>query len=118
MSRLLIVVCTSLLLSGTALAHHHGKGGNHGQQHKAMLFKKLDLAEDQKQPVAEILKEQRQKRKEIRKPGFERNKPQMEALRKETRQRLAAVLTEAQLQKYDALSGQRHKRMHKHFERR
>ena len=117
MNRLLVITLTSLLLSGTAQAHH-GEGGKHGGKHQRILLSKLDLAEDQKQPVAEILKEQRQKRKEIMKPEFEQIKPQMEALHKETRQRLAAVLTEEQLQKYDALSGKRHQRMQRRFERR
>ena len=40
-------------------------------------------------------------------PAFEEVKPQMEALHEETRQRLAAVLTEDQLQKYDELSSKR-----------
>ncbi len=118
MNRLLIVIFTSLLLSGPAQAHDHDQGAKQGRKHKAILFAKLNLAEEQKQSVAAILKEQRQKRKEIMKPEFERIKPQLQALREETRQRLADVLTEDQLQKYDELSSKRHKRMQKRLERR
>ena len=73
----------------------------------------MKLTEEQKQPVAEILKEQWKKKREIKRSAMEQIKPQMAALNEETRQRLDGILSEEQLLKYDALSSKRHKRMHK-----
>lgn len=112
MNKLLSAVFVSMLLFATAgAAHHNG-------EHKNMLLSKLELAEEQKQPVAEILKEQRKKRKEIRRSALEQIKPEMAALDEETRQRLGEILTEEQLQKYDKISSTRHERMQKRLERR
>ena len=43
--------------------------------------------------------------------AIEQVRPQMDALHEETRQRLAGILTEEQLQKYEELSSKRHERM-------
>lgn len=110
MNKSLIAAFVSMLLVMAASADHHPGG-----KHKNMLISKLELTEEQKQPVAEILKEQRKKRWEIMQPAFEQVKPQMEALHEETRQRLAGVLTEEQLQKYDEVSSKRQKRMQKRY---
>lgn len=114
MNKLIPIVLSSLLLAPMALADHPA-GGKRGGKHKNMLISQLELTEEQKQPVAEILKEQRKKSREIMEPAFEQVKPQMEALQQETRQRLASVLTEEQLQKYDKMSSKRHGRMQKRF---
>ena len=117
MNKLLVVIFSSALLAFTAQAHH-GNEGEHGGKRKDRLISKLELTEEQKQPVIDILKEQRQKRKEILRPDPEQVKQKMQALRKETRELLAAVLTEEQLQKYDELSNRREKMMEKRFHRR
>ena len=117
MNKLLVVIFSTALLAFTAQAHH-GTEGEHGGKRKDRLISKLELTEEQKQPVIDILKEQRKKRKEILRPDPEQVKQQMQALRKETRALLAAVLTEEQLQKYDELSNRRYKRMQRHLERR
>ncbi|MDE0283347.1 MAG: hypothetical protein OXN26_02185 [Gammaproteobacteria bacterium] len=108
MNKLLIAVFGSMLLLATASADHHTGG-----KHKNKLISKLELTEEQKQPVAEILKEQWKKKRAIKRSAMEQIKPQMAALDEETRQRLDGILSEEQLRKYDALSSKRHKRMHK-----
>lgn len=112
MNKLIAIVLSSLLLTSAALADHH-TGGKHGGKYKNMLSRKLELTEEQKQPVADILKEQRAKGRKIRHSAFEQIRPQMEALHEETKERLAGVLTEEQLQEYDKMSSRRHERMHK-----
>lgn len=112
MNKLIAIVLSSLLLTSAALADHHA-GGKHGGKYKNMLSRKLELTEEQKQPVADILKEQRAKGREIRHSAFEQIRPQMEALHEETKERLAGVLTEEQLQKYDKMSSRKHERMQK-----
>ena len=112
MKKLTAIILGSLLASSMALADHPA-GGKHGGKHKDRFISKLELTEEQKQPVAEILKEQWKKRKEIKQAAMEQVKPQMEALNEETRQRLAEILSEEQLQKYDKMSNKRHERMHK-----
>ena len=112
MNKLLIAAFVSMLLAAAAFADHPA-GDKHGGKYKDRLISKLELTEEQKQPVADILKEQRKKKREIKRAAMEQVRPQMEALHGETRQRLAGVLTEEQLQKYDKISSKRHKRMHK-----
>ena len=112
MNKLTVIILGSLLASSMALADHPA-GGKHKGKHEDRLISKLELTEEQKQPVADILKEQWKKRWEIKRSVMEQIKPQMEALDEETRQRLTDVLTEEQLQKYDEMSSKKHKRMEK-----
>ena len=114
MNKLTAIILGSLLISSMALADHPA-GGKHKGKHKDRLISKLELTEEQKQPVADILKEQWKKRRELKRSAMEQVMPQMEALHEETRQRLTDVLTEEQLQKYDELSSRKHKRMEKRF---
>ncbi len=116
MNKLGAFIMSMFLLSLAAQADHH-VGGKHAGKHKDRLISNLDLTEDQRQPVTDILKEQWKKRKEIMQPALDQVQPEMETLREETRQRLAAVLTEEQLQKYDELSSKRQERMQKRFRR-
>ena len=117
MNKLTAIILGSLLVSSMALADHPD-GAKHKGKHKDRLISKLELTEEQKQPVADILKEQWKKGREIRHSAFEQIRPQMEALHEETRQRLTDVLNEEQLQKYDELSSRKHKRMEKRFSHR
>ena len=117
MKKLTAIILGSLLVSSMALAGQAGDNKHRGK-HKDRLISKLELTEEQKQPVADILKEQRKKKRAIKRAAMEQARPQMEALHGETRQRLAAILTDEQLQKYDKMSSKRHGRKHKHFERR
>ena len=117
MKKIYIVAFSTLLLVCAAQADH-GKGGKHRGKHKDWMISKLELAEEQQQPVAEILKEQWKKGREIKRSAFEQIRPQMEALHEETREQLGEILTEEQLRKYDELGTKRHERKQKRFERR
>ena len=108
MNKLLIAAFVSMLLAAMSSVAHH-----EGGEHKDKLISKLELTEEQKQPVAEILKDQWNKGREIKRDALEQVRPQMEALREETSQRLASVLTEEQLQKYNELRNKRGERMQK-----
>lgn len=110
MNRLFMVIFSTLLLTSMALADHPADGKHKGK-HKDRFISKLELTDDQRQPVADILKEQKEKGREIMQSAFEQVRPQMDALHEETRQRLAGILTEEQLQKYEELSSKRHERM-------
>ena len=117
MHKLFIIALGALLLNSMALADHPA-GGKHAGKHKDRFISKLQLTDDQRQPVADILKEQWEKGRAIMQPAFEQVKPQMEALHEETRQRLADILTEEQLQKFDELSSKRQERIQKRFSHR
>ena len=112
-----MVIFSMLLLTSMALADHPA-GGKGGGKHKDRFISKLQLTDDQRQPVADILKEQKEQGREIMQSVIEQVIPQMDALHEETRQRLADVLTEEQLQKYDELSSKRHERMQRRFNHR
>ena len=117
MNKLFMVIFSMLLLTSMALADHSA-GGKDGGKHKDRFISKLQLTDDQRQPVADILKEQKEQGREIMQSVIEQVIPQMDALHEETRQRLADVLTEEQLQKYDELSSKRHERMQRRFSHR
>ena len=114
MNKLLTAIILGSLLASCygpcrSACRRHSTGGNTRDR----FISKLELNEEQKQPVADILKEQWRKKREIKRSAMEQIKPQMAALDEETRQRLDGILSEEQLRKYDELSSKRHKRMHK-----
>ena len=117
MNKLFLVIFSTLLLTSMALADHPADAKHKGK-HKDRFISKLQLAEDQRQPVAGILKEQKEKGKEIMQSVYEQVIQQMDALHEETRQRLTGILTEEQLQKYEELSSKRHERMQRRFSHR
>ena len=117
MNKLFMVALSALLLNSMALADHPA-GTRHAGKHKDRLISKLQLTDEQRQPVADILKEQWEKGRAIMQPAFDQVRPQLEALHKETRQRLADVLSEEQLKKYDELSSKRRERMQRRFSNR
>ena len=108
MNKLTVIILGSLLVSSMALADYPAD-----DLRKDRLMSKLELTAEQKQPVADILKEQWRKGKEIRHSAFEQVRPQMEALHEETKLRLTDFLTEKQLQKYDELSRERNLRINR-----
>ena len=117
MNKLFLVIFSTLLLTSMALADHPADAKHKGK-HKDRFISKLQLTDDQRRPVADILKEQKEKGREIMQSVYEQVIPQMDALHEETRQRLAGILTEEQLQKYEELSSKRHERMQRRFSHR
>ena len=117
MNKLFMVIFSTLLLTSMALADHPADAKHKGK-HKDRVISKLQLTEDQRQPVADILKGQKEKGREIMQSAVEQVISQMDALHEETRQRLADILSEEQLQKYDQMSSKRHERMQGRFSHR
>ena len=113
MNKLLLIVFSALLLTSEVMADHRSKGG-HMDKRMDRLVTELQLTDEQKQPVTDIVTEQWKKGREIMRAAFEQAKPDMEALHDETRQQLADILNEEQLQKFDELSDKRQERMKKH----
>lgn len=117
MKKSLLIALGILLLTSPVMAGHRSKDG-HVEKRMDRLTSELQLTDEQRQPVAAIIREQWKKRREIIRSAFEQTKPQMEALRDETSQRLAEILDEEQLQKYEELGSKRQERMQKHFSHR
>jgi hypothetical protein len=70
---------------------------------KGRLFEQLQLNDDQVDAVKQIMRDKREKRRAI----MEDVRPQMEALRFETKEQLATVLNEKQLLKFDEMTEKR-----------
>lgn len=92
-----------------------GKMGEHRMDREKFLDE-MNLSADQKSRVQEILKEQHEKKRALFDAEGDRDakRPQMEALHQETKTRLATVLNEEQMAKFDAAH---QKRMERHKER-
>ena len=88
MNKLFMVIFSTLLLTSMALADHPADGKHEGKN-KDRFTSKLQLTEDQRKPVADILKEQKVKGRGIMQSAFQQVRPQIEALHEETRQLLA-----------------------------
>jgi len=94
--------------------------GQHQQRHMGMrmkgLAKKLNLTDAQKAQIKSIMKEQRPKVRAIRQDNSltpEQKKAKLQALRKETQEKIAAILTPEQKEKMKELR-QQHGRRHGH----
>ncbi|MCY4210796.1 MAG: hypothetical protein OXD47_07200 [Gammaproteobacteria bacterium] len=72
MNRLFMVILTTLLLPGMALAHHHDEDVKQVRKHDAVLFIEPNLEEEQKQPAAATLEEQRHTHQHLMQPELER----------------------------------------------
>jgi Spy/CpxP family protein refolding chaperone len=77
---------------GDRMRRHEGKGKGPRRDHSPvrMLFRGLDLNDEQKDQVGSIMREQ-----------MEKGKNQREGFKSETRDRLAAVLTDEQLRGFE-----------------
>ena len=113
--KLKILIAIACLL-GAPLLHADGDKGKHHRHHAertAKMMQELQLSEEQQESVQQILREQREKGRALRKSRHE----EMKALKAETREKLAAVLDEEQLQRYDQLLAEKRKKMRKRFGR-
>ena len=75
---------------GDRMRRHEGKDQRRDHNPVRMLFRGLDLNEEQRVQVGSIMREQREK-----------GKKQQESVKSETRDRLTAVFTEEQLGQFD-----------------
>jgi len=91
----------SLFLIDTALAggHKGGEGHDHdrGKNSPSMLFKGIDMTDEQRKEVREIMGSSMEKGKELR----EDSKNQSDAIKKDTREQLAGVLNDDQMSQFE-----------------
>ena len=74
-----------------------GPGMHLGMMEK--ISRDLDLSSDQEKQVSEIFREQREKLRSLR----DEIHPKFESVRRETQQRIEAILTPAQIEKFSAI---------------
>ncbi len=84
----------------------------------AKMVKRLDLEESQVEPVKTILREQHAKKVELRKQMKESMRPQMQAIKQETGDRLSAVLTPEQQKKFAEMREKHQAKKERYKERR
>lgn len=82
------------------------------EQRQNRLAEELGLDEGQQEAAKEIFRIQREKMRTIRKELSEEKRAQATASRAETRERLANILSEEQLAKFDDLAAKRRDRDH------
>jgi len=91
----------SLFLIDSALASGHTGGGAHdhdrGGNPVRMLFKGIDLSDEQKSEVRQIMKSHMEKGKQLR----ENSKKQGDVIRQDTREQIAGLLDEEQMSQFD-----------------
>lgn len=105
----------SLLLLSSVLIQPVFADQDRRERHRAKLIEKLNLTEEQTEQVSTIMQEQRQKARTLFNETREQIRPQMESLHAETRERLAAILDEQQLQRFDEISQKRREKMNRRF---
>jgi hypothetical protein len=86
------------------------KGGGHGPLDEQARTE-LGLNEDQSKAVDKIFEEHRQKKQQLRSSGAadDEMRKQKDALRDETKQKLATVLSEEQMRRFEERMEQRHR---------
>ena len=91
----------SLFLIDSALASGHKGGESHdhdrGKDLASMLFKGIDMTDEQRKEVREIMGSSMEKGKELRKDS----KKQGDAIKKVTREQLAGVLDDDQMSQFE-----------------
>ena len=91
----------SLFLIDSALAggHKGGEGHDHdrGKNSPTMLFRGIDMTDEQRKEVRQIMNSNMQKGKELR----EDSKKQGDAIKKDTRKQLAGVLDDDQMSQFE-----------------
>lgn len=111
-TKLRIATGMLVLMSGVAFANGPPREGRGPGMNIEKLEILLDLDAYQKQEVQKLLEAQREsmraKREQMRtaetRPSFEQMQAQREAAKQETRAKLAKLLTEQQLKKFDVLT--------------
>ena len=91
----------SLFLMDITLASGHkgGEGHDHdrGKNPATMLFRGIDMTDDQREEVRQIMRSNMEKGKELRKDS----KKQGDAIKKDTREQLAGVLDDEQMSQFE-----------------
>ena len=98
-------IALALTLSAGAFAMHHedGERGPGDGKRLEKMAQHLDLSDEQKSQVAQIMKAQGEKRKAM----MEAHKAQRDAMQADMRSQLSGVLTPEQMQKLDNMREER-----------
>jgi hypothetical protein len=108
------------LIDTSIAADHHGKGN------PKILFHGIDMDKEQREQVRGIMGQQMEKGKAMRESIKKGHESEIEAMKTETRERLASVLTTDQMNQFDKnaqraekkMSNKRGKKEHKHERKR
>ena len=89
----------SLFLIDSAIAggHKGAEGHDHGNNSARMLFRGIDMTDEQRKEVRQIMNSSMQQGKELR----EDSKKQSDAIKKDTREQLAGVLNDDQMSQFE-----------------
>lgn len=107
----LVILIAALMQPAFAEKGERGNHRDHGAKHMDRMIEGLQLSEEQKPAVRQIMSEQHQKMRSEMEAIHEQVRPKMEALKAETSQRLSTVLTEEQLQTFNSKMDKRHEKM-------
>ena len=114
-----LAFASTYVLSRDRGCYHHD--GMHKHKHMEYITDELDLSEEQSRQVKAILKESHEKRRAVWEEQRKIIKPKMQAIKQETRDNLATVLSEEQLEEYDEMKAEwkkkRQERREKYKER-
>jgi Spy/CpxP family protein refolding chaperone len=110
MNRLTCVLAATLVVLQAGCAHNPPYHSRRGQPSIEQLAGELDLTDAQKTQVEQILASERAQRQQLRESGAESTpedrRQQMQSLRSDLINRLSAVLSPEQLQKFEQLEQQ------------
>mgnify|MGYP006433714865 CR=1 FL=1 len=98
----LIIMLSALMQPAFAEKGNRGDHSERRAKHMERMIEELKLNTEQEPAVRQILEEQHSKLLSERQAVHEQLKPKMEALKAETGQRLSTVLTDEQLQTFNA----------------
>jgi len=90
----------SLSVIDSAIARDHDHGKNDGKPIR-MLFHNIDMSEDQRKQVKEIMKTSLEQGKELRKATEKEVDQQRDAIKSRNREALSTVLNEEQMSQFD-----------------
>lgn len=108
-------IALALTMSAGAFAMHHedGERGLGDGKRLEKMAQQLDLNDEQKSQVAQIMKAQGEKRKAM----MEAHKAQRDAMQADMRSQLSGVLTPEQMQKLDNMREERNERREEKMEK-
>ncbi|MBT7949993.1 MAG: hypothetical protein HN764_00065 [Gammaproteobacteria bacterium] len=98
----LIIMLSAFMQPAFAEKGNRGDHSERRAKHMERMIEELKLNTEQEPAVRQILEEQHSKLLSERQAVHEQLKPKMEALKAETGQRLSTVLTDEQLQTFNA----------------
>ena len=107
----LIILITAFMQPAFAEKGKRGQNMERRGQHMERMIEELQLNSEQEPVVRQIMEEQHKKMRNEMQAVREQMRPKMEALKAETGQRWSTVLTEEQLQTFNAQMQKRENKM-------